>query len=721
MKLYTSNQYQNAENTYYPNAVEITDAETLRLSVGLDHVAAQYQNNRRKNDNFIVSDCLMMDVDNAPAKGAPDIPSEEWVDLDKIAADLPGVEFYAATSRSHMKEKDGRPARPKYHIYFPITPVTDATMYRSLKVGLQRFYPYFDRNAADSARFFYGNRDAQITHIPGTRTVADYIIARTLSEPVKPTRETTSPGVSTTPRSTPSSVTTTSVDNGLYNLREVLDAINPSSLDYSDWVSVGMVLHKYQGAPYYFTVDDWDAWSRHDVKRYKENDCYKRWNHFDDNGRIGAATLIKIAKDHGWTPPVRVNKQRETVPPPEPPAYMVKDQLLAWDGEIEADEPETRSSFVELSSVRDDTHVEGNEQPSATPAEIPTEIHAPDFVSAADYINSGAYDATMAYFQKYQDRKTGFEHLDQYLTLYPGLAALGGASSLGKSTFCVNLADQLVKQGETVLYIALEQLSIELITKSISRIVKENDPRTPITNEHIKNGARTPDIIAARKQYAQEIGGRCYYVNGDFRMTALQIVEKVEKFIKQHDGVKPVCIIDYLQLIAPPNGGERVFRGGIREAIDENLKTLKDMQKRNELFVIVVSSFNRSSNMEPLSYESFKETGMIEFTCDYVWGLQLAIMDAENTSFYSTVDEKKKTPRQTTIDERRKMVNYAQSKEVREVEFISLKNRNGKQFFKVFFDYRPANDQYIERDYQGKPNDAPIAFDGTIGEYAIEE
>ena len=634
MKLYTSNQYQNAENTYYPNAVEITDAETLRLSVGLDHVAAQYQNNRRKNDNFIVSDCLMMDVDNAPAKGAPDIPAEEWVDLDKIAADLPGVEFYAATSRSHMKEKDGRPARPKYHIYFPIAPVADANLYRSLKVGLLKFYPYFDRNAGDSARFFYGNRDAQITHIPGTRSVADYIIARTLSEQVKPTRETTSPGVSTTPRSTPSSVTTTSVDNGLYNLREVLEAINPQNLDYKDWVIVGMVLHKYQGAPYYFTVDDWDAWSRRDVERYKENDCYKRWNGFDDSGRVGAASLIDFAKAQGWTPPARVNKQRETVPPPEPPAYMVKDQLLAWDGEIEADEPETRSSSVELSSVRDDTHVEGNEQPSTTPTEteIQKEIHKSKFVSASDYINSGMYTADMAYFAKYQDRKTGFAQIDKYLTLYPGLAALGGASSLGKSTFCVNLADRLALRGETVLYFALEQLPMEMITKSIARIVKENDPRTPITNQHIKNGISTPDVIAARKEYA-EIAKNVYYIEGNFHMTAMDIRTFVESFMKEHDGVRPVCIIDYLQLIAPPLPP---FRGGIREATDENLKILKDMQKRNELFVIVISSFNRDSNLKPIAYEAFKESSMIEYTCDYVWGLQLEILDADNTEFYST-------------------------------------------------------------------------------------
>ena len=108
-------------------------------------------------------------------------------------------------------------------------------------------------------------------------------------------------------------------------------------------------------------------------------------------------------------------------------------------------------------------------------------------------------------------------------------------------------------------------------------------------------------------------------------------MEYVETYRREHGGesCKPIVIIDYLQLIAPPFG----FRGGVREYTDENIKALKDMQKRNGLFVIMISNFNRSSNYEPVSYESFKETSMIEYTCDYVFGLQLAVLDAAGLCF----------------------------------------------------------------------------------------
>ena len=50
------------------------------------------------------------------------------------------------------------------------------------------------------------------------------------------------------------------------NLLELLEYINPATLDYQEWVNVGMAL-KYEG----HTVQDWDLWSQNDV-RYKEGE-----------------------------------------------------------------------------------------------------------------------------------------------------------------------------------------------------------------------------------------------------------------------------------------------------------------------------------------------------------------------------------------------------------------------------------------------------------------
>jgi hypothetical protein len=310
----------------------------------------------------------------------------------------------------------------------------------------------------------------------------------------------------------------------------------------------------------------------------------------------------------------------------------------------------------------------------------------------SNYLSTGQFEADINYFKTYKDRKMGLHsQIDKYLTLYPGLAVLGGAPSLGKTTLISNMIDKLIANGETVLFFTLEQLPIEIISKSLAAELYREDPFTPLTNTDIKNGA-TCDALEAIKQKYAEKAKNYYIIPGDFKTTAADIVLYVQNFIKHH-GVKPIVIIDYLQLIAPPFQ----FKGGIREYTDENLKTLKDMQKNNELFIIIVSSFNRSSNDEPVSYESFKETSMIEFTCDYVWGLQLTIQDAENTDFYTVIGSKGGRSARP-LDERRQLINQAQAKTPKGVEFVSLKNRNGKQFFKAFFNYYPQHDFYIEDD-----------------------
>ncbi|WP_283600082.1 PriCT-2 domain-containing protein, partial [Ligilactobacillus salivarius] len=43
------------------------------------------------------------------------------------------------------------------------------------------------------------------------------------------------------------------------NLLELLDYIDPSMLNYQEWVNVGMAL-KYEG----YSVNDWDSWSQRD-------------------------------------------------------------------------------------------------------------------------------------------------------------------------------------------------------------------------------------------------------------------------------------------------------------------------------------------------------------------------------------------------------------------------------------------------------------------------
>lgn len=74
---------------------------------------------------------------------------------------------------------------------------------------------------------------------------------------------------------------------------ECMQHIEPSALDYSEWLSVGMAL-KSLGAD----VDVWDVWSGRD-ERHKAGDCQRKWEGFNGDG-ITIGTIIHLASDQGY-------------------------------------------------------------------------------------------------------------------------------------------------------------------------------------------------------------------------------------------------------------------------------------------------------------------------------------------------------------------------------------------------------------------------------------
>ena len=81
-------------------------------------------------------------------------------------------------------------------------------------------------------------------------------------------------------------------------LLEILDHINPSLLDYQEWVNVGMAL-KDEG----YSCSDWDRWSHKDALRYHPGDCEKKWQSFNGSSApVTAGTIFQYAKNQGWQP-----------------------------------------------------------------------------------------------------------------------------------------------------------------------------------------------------------------------------------------------------------------------------------------------------------------------------------------------------------------------------------------------------------------------------------
>lgn len=143
--------------TVYPNQVTVTDEISLQTVAQFDHVAGLFLNNTRSNTNFIQSDVLVMDIDNDHSEN-----SDEWITVERLKEIFADYNFALVTSRSHMQTKAGKAPRPKFHIYFQINEVTDKDIYVAMKEELCNQYKFFDDNAKDAARFFFGNPQAEV-------------------------------------------------------------------------------------------------------------------------------------------------------------------------------------------------------------------------------------------------------------------------------------------------------------------------------------------------------------------------------------------------------------------------------------------------------------------------------------------------------------------------------------------------------------------------------
>ena len=168
--LYHSDSIGVASNCMYPHAVVIIDNRSLAEAVHNDYVTVEYHNGYRSNANFVRTDCLALDCDNDHS----DDPGS-WVTPEVLKDTLTDVAFAVHYSRNNGKAKNGKAARPKFHVFFPIPAQTDPSEYAALKRQVQMLFPFFDPNALDAARFFFGTDVPEVEVYDGYRTILDYL------------------------------------------------------------------------------------------------------------------------------------------------------------------------------------------------------------------------------------------------------------------------------------------------------------------------------------------------------------------------------------------------------------------------------------------------------------------------------------------------------------------------------------------------------------------
>ena len=304
----------------------------------------------------------------------------------------------------------------------------------------------------------------------------------------------------------------------------------------------------------------------------------------------------------------------------------------------------------------------------------------PDSVSL--YIDNALVD-DITRRQQMGQKKTGLTNLDEATGggLRPGLYLIGGATSLGKTTFCSQLADGIASAGHDVIYISLEQSRLEMVSKSIARETAKIDMGRAITGGKIMDGYRADIVEQAARNYKNAVGNRLSIIEGGMNCDTLFITDYVRNYYRR-TGERPVVIVDYLQIMTPgelPNGR----RQDTRETVEECIRQLVNLKRELDLTILAIVSLNRTNYLQPFSFESIKETGLAEYSADAVWGLQLQCLDEPLFS-----EDK-------SIKEKRARVNKARAENPRKIKLCSLKHRGQRGQYECYFDYYPQYDLFI--------------------------
>lgn len=291
---------------------------------------------------------------------------------------------------------------------------------------------------------------------------------------------------------------------------------------------------------------------------------------------------------------------------------------------------------------------------------------------------------------------TGFPTLDTILDggFYPGLYTMGAITGLGKTTFILQIADNIAQTKHDVLIFSLEMARSELMSKSISRhtfLIADDAGRLKDakTARGITSGAKWLRYSASEKQLIKDATAEysyyapyLYIIEGMGALGVKEIREQVERHISL-TGNKPTVIIDYLQILAPYDP-----RSSDKQNTDKAVLELKRMSRDLMLPVIAVSSFNRENYTAPVNLAALKESGAIEYGSDIIIGLQYKDMDYK--------ESESDTARNKRIRELFKD-NDKKAKEAKDVcvQLKILKNRHGGKG-SVFFQFYPMFNYYEE-------------------------
>ncbi len=294
--------------------------------------------------------------------------------------------------------------------------------------------------------------------------------------------------------------------------------------------------------------------------------------------------------------------------------------------------------------------------------EITQENQSADFLDAPTVT-----DNTLKYIEEMKARgdsvlvgvDTGFAELNKMTTGFGkgDLVILAARPAMGKTSFALNMVQNLLNHGKGVAFFSLEMPAEQLMLRLLS--IKTSIPLQKLRLGDVQGQEekRLSDAISAMRNSK-------LFVDDGGSVNINQLRSRLRKLKGKHPEIE-MCVVDYLQIMSGTGSKDRHLE------VSEISRGLKMLARELEMPIIALSQLNRgleSRHDKRPMLSDIRESGSIEQDADII-----LFVYRDDVYLYKEEKEREKQAK----SEGKEFVSQYVEKEEEEAEIIIGKQRNG--------------------------------------------
>jgi len=254
---------------------------------------------------------------------------------------------------------------------------------------------------------------------------------------------------------------------------------------------------------------------------------------------------------------------------------------------------------------------------------------------------------------------TGFEELNKMTTGFGkgDLVILAARPAMGKTSFALNIVQNLLDNGKGVAFFSLEMPAEQLMLRLLSI-------KTSIGLQKLRVGDMNDDQWSRLNTAVAQMQNSKLFVDDHGSLNINQLRSKLRKLKGKHPEIE-LCVVDYLQIMSGTGNKDRHLE------VSEMSRGLKMLARELEMPIIALSQLNRgleSRNDKRPMLSDIRESGSIEQDADIIM-----FVYRDDVYLYKEEKEREKAAKA----EGKEFIPTYVEKEEEDAEIIIGKQRNG--------------------------------------------